>query len=180
MRFRGIVLTLVVLLAALFAVVNWSLVITFVPINLLIATVQLPLAFVLLLTAVGVGLLFFTTSLLDRAGQLNRLTQLERQIENLQAKLDRRRLEEVETLERAYLTRCDALDEQLASGFARLEAAVREELTAAEARTGERLDDVKQRVVLVRNELAADIAEAEDTLVRRVQGRLQEDAEQSD
>ena len=73
-------------------------------------------------------------------------------------------------LEQAYLSRCDALDEQLASGLMRLEAALGERLEAVETRTKERLEDVKERVVLVRNELAADIAEAEDTLTRRVQG----------
>lgn len=170
MRFRGILLTAVVVLAALFAVLNWSVLVTSVPINLLAVTLQLPLGFALLLLAVGLSLLFFATSLVDRAGQLRRVTQLERQIEGLQTKLERRRLEEVERLEQAYTERCDALDEQLAAGFARLEAALHEELAASETRTHERLDDVRERVVLVRNELAADIAEAEDALARRVRG----------
>ena len=170
MRFRGILLTAVVVLAALFAVLNWSVLVTSVPINLLAVTVQLPLGFALLLLAVGLSLLFFATSLVDRAGQLRRVTQQERQIEALQGKLEGRRLEEIERLEQAYQARCDALDEQLAAGFARIEAALHEEVSASEARTHQRLDDVRERVVLVRNELAADIAEAEDALAKRVRG----------
>ncbi len=170
MRFRGILLTLVVLLAVLFSVVNWSVVVTSVPVNLLVATAQLPLGFMLLAVAVGLSLIFFATALFDRAGQLRRVTQLERQIEGLQAKMDQRRLVEVAQLEQAYLSRCDALEEQLASGLMRLEEVLGERLEAAETRTKERLEDVKERVVLVRNELAADIAEAQDTLTRRVQG----------
>lgn len=170
MRFRGIVLTVVVVLAALFAALNWSVLVTSVPIDLLAVRLQLPLGFALLLLAVGLSLLFFATSLFDRAGQLRRVTQLERQIEGLQGKLERRRLDEVEQLERAYQARCDALDAQLAAGFTRIEAALHEELSASEARTHQRLDDVRERVVLVRNELAADIAEAEDALAKRVRG----------
>jgi uncharacterized integral membrane protein len=170
MRFRGILLTVVVLLATLFAVLNWSVLVTSVPINLLAVTVQLPLGFALLLAAVGLSLLFFATALFDRAGQLRRVTQLERLIEGMQGKLDRRRLEEVDQLEQAYQARCDALDEQLAAGFARLETALDERVGASEMRIHERLEDVRERVLLVRNELAADIAEAEDTLTRRVRG----------
>lgn len=170
MRVRGIILTAVVLLTVLFAALNWSVVVTSVPINLIVVTVQLPLGFALLLAVVGLSLLFFAASLFDRSGQLRRVTQLERQIEGLQNRLEQRRLEEVEVLEKAYLSRCDALDEQLAAGVARLESALHEELTAAESRTRERIEDVKERVMLVRNELAADIAEVEDTLMRRAQG----------
>jgi hypothetical protein len=98
------------------------------------------------------------------------MTQLERQLEGLRAKLDKRRLEEIDTLERAVSERGDALEQQLASSVKELSSAVQKGLTSLEERTEKRLEHLLERVVLVRDELAADIAQTEDLLRRELKG----------
>lgn len=172
MRLKGILITLVILLAFLFAAVNWQTVSASLPVNFLFFTVQLPLGFTLLVSAVVLSAIFFAVSLIDRAGQLRQITQLERQLETLRTKMDARRLEEIAQLEQTYVRRCDSLEAQLSSGLGRLESEMRESLASFEMRSKERLTELQERVVMVRNELAADIAEAEDTLQRQVKGEL--------
>lgn len=168
MRLKGILITLVILLAVVFAAANWSTLSTPLPVNFLLFRAQVPLGFGLLVAAVLLSAAFFLVSLVDRAGQLRQVSALERRLETLRAKLDARRLEEIEQLEKTYVRRCDSLEAQLSSGFGRLEGELRESLASFEMRTKERLGSLQDRVVLVRNELAADIAEAEDTLKRQV------------
>lgn len=168
MRLKGILITLVVLVGVVFAVTNWATLNAAVPINLLFLTVQLPLGLTLLTFALGLAVLFFVVSLVDRAGQLRQITQLERQNEGLRARLEKRRLEEFETLETRVLERVGASEGALTARLEKAEEGLREAMAEFEMREKERLDEVRERVVLVRNELAADIAEAEDTLARRV------------
>jgi uncharacterized integral membrane protein len=169
-RFKGILVTVVILVGLLFAVINWQAVFTPLPVNLLLLSVDLPLGVVLLLALAAVSLLYFAISLFDRASQLRQMTQLERQLEGLRAKLDKRRLEEIDTLERAVSERGDALEQQLASSVKELSSAVQKGLTSLEERTEKRLEHLLERVVLVRDELAADIAQTEDLLRRELKG----------
>jgi uncharacterized integral membrane protein len=169
-RFKGVLVTVVILVGLLFAVINWQAVFTPLPVNLLLLSVDLPLGVVLLLALAAVSLLYFAISLFDRASQLRQMTQLERQLEGLRAKLDKRRLEEIDTLERAVSERGDALEQQLASSMKELSSAVQKGLTSLEERTEKRLEHLLERVVLVRDELAADIAQTEDLLRRELKG----------
>lgn len=167
MRLKGLLITLVILLGIVFAVVNWATLNEAVPINLLFATVALPLGLTLLAFAVGLAVLFFVVSLVDRAGQLRQITSLERQNESLRARLETRRLEELEALERRVLDQVAGAQGTVVARIEKTEEGLRQALTEQETRTKERLDEVRERVVMVRNELAADIAEAEDALSRR-------------
>lgn len=166
MRIRGTLITLVVVLGLLFALLNWELLFSMVPVNLLLGTVEMPLGFSLLVFAVAVSLLFFLAALWERARQLRQVTHQERVIENLQARLDRKQAEEIEALDASLRDRIDGLRQQIEADSGRVEANVKESLVQLEERLGERMDLVQERVVLVRNELAADIGELEDRMQR--------------
>lgn len=175
MKAKGILLTLVVLLGLLFAILNWQALFATVPVNLILDTVQVPLGITLLALLVAVSLLFFLASLWERANQLRQVTHMERLIEGLQNRLDRQRSSELSALEAAMRDRFDDVRRQIETDSGRLEANLEETLAAMEARGNEKLDEmesrqserlaeVQERVVLVRNELAADIGELEDRL----------------
>lgn len=168
MRVRGILLTIVVVLALLLAVLNWGTLVTPVPLDLLVFRLEWPLGVGLLGAAVVLALLFFLASLFDRAGQLRQLTQIERQRDAAQRALDACREAREEDARGAVSERLDALGATLAQGLEGVRASVREEVTAAEARQGAALEALEARVVRVRDELAADIAQAEDALRRRL------------
>jgi uncharacterized integral membrane protein len=166
MRLKGILITAVVLLGAVFAAVNWPALFAVQPINFLFTTVEIPVGITLLLTALALSLLFFLVSLFDRAGQLRQITQQERQIAQLQARLDQRRLEELAELADTVTAGLSGVGQQVRDENSRLEANLREDLAALEARSNARFGELQERVVLVRNELAADIAASEETLRR--------------
>lgn len=171
MRIRGTLFTIVVLLSLLFAVTNWEAVTTAIPVHLLFARLELPLGVMLLLAILVLTAFYFIASLIDRASQLRQVTHLERQIEQLQEKLERKRLEELEGIERAFRERSDKLEGTFQEGLDELEQALSKKLADHEMRTKDRIEGVTERVVLVRDELAADVAEAEDILRRLIEGQ---------
>lgn len=171
MRIRGIVLTVVVLVAVVFAVTNWDTMTTRLPVHLLFSTVEWPLGLVLLSVFVILLAFFFLASLWDRSQQLRQVSGLERQIEHLQGKLERKRLEELEGLEQAIRERTTQLESTVEAASEMLEQRLAKKLADHEMRTKDRLDAVTDRVVVVRDELAADVAEAEDLLRRLIEGR---------
>jgi uncharacterized integral membrane protein len=166
MRLKGILITAVVLLSAVFAAVNWPALFAVQPVNLLFTTIEIPVGITLLLVALALSLLFFLVSLFDRATQLRQITQQERQIAQLQARLDKRRLEELAELAGTVTTGLSGVGQQVRDENSRLEANLREDLGALEERMSARLKELQERVLLVRNELAADIAASEETLRR--------------
>jgi uncharacterized integral membrane protein len=170
MRIRGILFTIVVVLALIFAVANWETVTTALPIALLFWSVEAPLGLILLATVVVLTAIFFFASLVERASQLRQVSHLERQIEGLRARLEQKRLEELEGIERAFRERTDKLEGTVKERGDALEAALGERLAEHEMRTKDRIEGVNERVVLVRDELAADVAEAEDLLRRMIEG----------
>lgn len=174
MRSRGILLTVVVLLGVLFAAVNWSTLTTPLPVNLLFGTVEVPVGLVLLLVVLALALVFFTGALFDRAGQLREIRRLEKQLEKARAQLDARRLEEIAEVRDAVQAWGTSLERRVDERVGEAETSLRGALTDAEAREKERMTRLEERVVLVRNELAADVGEAEDTLRRMLRPKLEE------
>lgn len=166
MRLKGILITAVVLLSAVFAAINWPVLFVVQPINLLFTTIEVPVGITLLLVALALSLLFFLVSLFDRASQLRQITLQERQILQLQGRLDQRRLEELAELAATVTAGLNGVGQQVRDENSRLETNLREDLTALEERNNARLEELQDRVMLVRNELAADIAASEDTLRR--------------
>lgn len=196
MRFRGILLTIVVLLVLALAVFNWGVLTTPAPLDLLFVTVEVPLGLTLLLAVLVLASLFFLGALVDRAGQLRQVTQLERQVDALRTRVDENRAAELVHLEERVSADLESLasrfDEAMAKanvpaerasapaeGDADGDDAGAQALATFEARLLARLDDVERRVGLVRNELAADIAQSEDALMRRFDdpGRAEDDGD---
>ncbi len=197
MRFRGILLTVVVLLAALLAALNFDALVQPVPIHLLVVTWQGPLGLVLLLTLVALAVLFFLAALVDRAGQLRQVTQLDRQLADVRAKLGSREREAAgrlegrldaaiaelkaqvgatkETLDARIGTASVTLESRVAERFQALEGTLHEALTAMETRDKQRIDALHERLVRVRDELAADVAQTEDALTRLARPAERED-----
>jgi uncharacterized integral membrane protein len=189
MRFRGILLTVVVLLVAI-VVLNWAELVRPVPIYLLVVTWEGPLGLVLLLASVALAVLFFLAALLDRASQLRQVTQLDRQLQAVRSKLGAREREGAErfegrldggfaelkgqlsalkeTLDGRIGSASVTLESRMAERFEALDASLRDTLASMEARDKERSDTVLDRVARVRNELAADVAQTEDALARLV------------
>lgn len=197
MRSRGILLTIVVLIVLAIAVFNWPSLTAVVPLDLIVFTAEVPLGITLLLAMLVLASLFFLGALIDRAAQLRQVTQLERQLAASRTQLEQKRASDLAKVEarlsadvRDLAARVDEAAARTAAESGALERGaaragapepgqpgapasleVLGALGALEARLMERLDAVEQRVGLVRNELAADIAQSEDALTRRLEPR---------
>ena len=99
MRSRGIVITLIVALLALFAALNWAVLAAPQPVNLVFFTVQAPLGLVLIVLAVLLCFIFLLFSLFRRASQLRQVSQLERALEGERKLGQQKRSAELEALE---------------------------------------------------------------------------------
>jgi len=168
MRLKGIVLTVVNVFALAFVVINWQAIMTPLPINLLFITMQVPLGFILVLTAIGLSILFFIMAFFDRFGQLNQIVSLERELAKMRKQVEAQRSEELSGMELKLGEQLSGVEDRVADTVSKLEASMRESIANFETHTDEHLDKLEERVLLVRNELAADIAEAEDALRRNV------------
>lgn len=146
MRLKGIFVTLVIVFALLFAIINWQAITTLLTINFLFLRIQVPLGLVLLTAAVVISILFFLVSLIDRAGQLRQITHLENMNENLQAKLERKRLEEFEQLEKHLDEKLGALQAQVENSTEQTETIIRESLGSFEMRSKERLEKLDKQL----------------------------------
>lgn len=166
MRTRGILLTVVVLLGVLFVVVNWSMLTTNMPVNLLFGRIEMPVGLVLMLLVVILAAIFFMGAMFDRAAQLREIRRLERQLEKARTQLDARRLEEIAEVREAVQAWGSSLERRVDERVGAAENALRDAMTDAESREKERIAKLEERVILVRNELAADVGEAEDSLRR--------------
>ena len=164
MRLKGILITLVVLLALIFAALNWQTLMTYQDVNLLFVQVLAPLSMILLWTAVGLAVLFFLLSLLDRASQLRQITHLETEIERLHRRLDQKRLTELEELEVRLDAHMDLIEERLVGVADTMQSRLGDHQQALREEFREHAGRLEERVLLVRNELAADIAQMEDNL----------------
>jgi len=120
MRFKGILITLVVLVSLVFAAVNWQTITTPLPVNLLLTTLQLPLGLTLLITVVGLSALFFLLGYIDRARQVRQAAHLEHQLNEAHAKLETRRLAELDVIDRNVTDRVVALDAKVESSTRRV------------------------------------------------------------
>lgn len=154
MRLKGILITAIVLLSAAFAAVNWQALLVVQPTNLLFGTFEIPLGMTLLFIAVGLSLVFFLVSLFDRAAQYGLIARQEAHINRLQAKLDKRRLEEIAELAAAVETSLATVGQQVREENARLEVSLREDLSSFETRTRDRMDDLEDSLQAATHRLA--------------------------
>ena len=178
MRARGILLTVLVLLLALFAAVNWSTLAAPLPVNLLFGRLEVPVGLVLLGITVGLALVFFAGALFDRAGQLREIRHLEKQLEKARARLDARQLDEIAEVRDAVQAWGTSLEKRIDERVGAAETSLRDAIAEMDRGEQERMRALEDRVVTVRNELAADVGEAEDALRRMLgpgQGALPDD-----
>lgn len=169
MKARGILLTVLLILVALFAAINWATLLTPLPVNLLLLRVEIPVGLVLLAVSAGLALIFFTGALFDRASQLQEIRQLERQLDKARTKADQKQAGEVAQLKEAVQAWGSSLERRIDDRVGAAEDRIKEAIEATENRDQERTKALEERVVTVRNELAADVGEAED-LIRRMLG----------
>ncbi len=146
MRLKGILITIVVLVGAAFAAVNWQALFAIQPVNLFFTTIDLPLGLVLLFIAIGLSLVFFLVSLFDRAVQLRQITQQEQMIHRLQQRLDKRRLEEIAELGESVRLNLEHVAQQVRDENSRLEVSMREDVSSFETRMRDRMDELEDQL----------------------------------
>jgi len=169
MKARGILLTVLVIVFALFAAVNWSTLTAPLPVDLLVLRVEIPVGLVLLGVTVGLALVFFVGALFDRAGQLQEIRHLERQLEKARAKADEKQAGELGQVKEALQAWGSSLERRIDDRVGAAETRIKEAIDASDDREADRAKALEERVLTVRNELAADVGEAED-LIRRMLG----------
>ena len=159
MRSRGIVITLIVVVLALFAALNWAALTATQPLSLVFFTVQAPLGLVLILLAALLCFVFLLFSLFRRAAQLRQVSGLERALEGERKLNQQKRAAELEALEARLGERFGGLEASfkntLSEHYGRLEAGERAQ--------AERLEG---HVLNIRRELATDLEQIE-TSIRR-------------
>ncbi len=177
----AIVLLVPVLIVAAF---NVPALLAPVPVDLLFATVRMPLWPVVIGVPLVLAAVFMGAALLDRARQLRQVAALERQLEEARAIVERGREQSLDAAVRELSGRFEALEAVVEGVGSGMEARVRARLDAIDtgrdardqaltdhvAAVGDRVAAVGERVVRVRDELAADVAEAEDAVLRALQG----------
>lgn len=169
MRLRGVLVTIVIVLILIFSVINWPSLAVNLPLNLIFFSVQAPLGLILIMFTITLSFVFLLLSLLRRAGQLRQITHLEHELERERAKVEKKRLAEVETLENRLSERLAALDQHLTDHENRLRSVFSEQYGKLEAHERAQTERLEERVLLVRNELAADIAQIETSLRQGLQ-----------
>ena len=166
MKLRGILITLLLALAGVFAAVNWATLTTTLPVNLLVRRIDAPVGLVLLVTVVAVALIGFLLSLLERADQLREIRTLERRLERTREKLDKQQARDMDDLKDAMRAWGESLEQRIDGRVERAEVTIQDAIDRAGEEDGRRFAELESRVRTVRNELAADVGEAEDTLRR--------------
>ncbi len=166
MRGRLLLLTVLLVLGALVAALNWTQMRETLRLELLFGAVDVSVGLVVLIAAVVPALVLLMAGLLDQGRALRRVDVLERRLEEARAAAERARSAEIEALGRTFEERIEGLRAGVEGMVQGSEARLEARFEGLENALGDRLEDLRERVVLVRDELAADIAEAEDTLLR--------------
>jgi len=168
MRLKGFLITIVIILSIVFAVLNWQILTTNLPLNLIFFRMDFPVGLGLLVSGVLLSIIFFVVSLIDRAGELRQISRLERQLEDFRTKLEQKRVQELEKLA-----------ETTQAGFADLKTLTTEKISAMEkesknmlenidSKISENLKAMESKILLVRNEVASSVAKSEENLKKQV------------
>jgi uncharacterized integral membrane protein len=166
MKARGLLLTILLLALAGFAALNWATLTTPLPVDLVALRTEIPVGLVLLAVTAGLALVFFLAALFDRAGQLREIRHLEKQLERTRARLDDRQRDEIAEVRDAVKAWGTSLENRIDQRVGTAEANLKAALAETDGREARRIAALEERVVTVRDELAADVGEAEDALRR--------------
>jgi len=178
MRIRAWVTLLLFLPLGLLAAANRRALVEPVDVDLYALTVAWPLwPFVVALPA-ALAAFYLGAALLDRVRQLRQVAALERQLEEARAAVDRGRESALDAVAARIETRLAGLESVVEGSASGLEqrlsqriGAVDDHLARSEDTQRDRLEAVIARVSAVRDELAADVGEAEDALLRALRER---------
>ena len=182
MRIRWWVTLVLAVPLAVLAAANWPELTTPVEIDVFLFSVRWPLWPFVLGIPVLLVVLYLGAALLDRARQLRQVAALERQLEEARRDLDRGREAALDALGdrlQGHIATLESAVEGAVSGLeqrlvARVEA-VDEHVGRVEEEQRSRVEALAARVAAVRDELAADVGEAEDAVLRALHGRDEAD-----
>ena len=168
MRLKGFLITIVIILSLVFAVLNWQILTTNLPLNLIFFRTEFPVGLGLLISGVLLSIIFFVVSLIDRAGELRQISRLERQLEDFRHKLEQKRVQELEKLAQTTETGFTELKSLTAEKISAMEKESKNMLENFDSKITENLKAMESKILLVRNEVASSVAKSEDNLKKQV------------
>ena len=164
MKSKGVLVTALIVLTVVFTLLNWGALFTYLPVNFLFFQIELPLGLFLIGAFLLACLLFLLLSLFRRASQLRDITRMERQLDDMSKKLNKNRSDEIVGLENKILERLDGLENRMTESDTGFRTVVSEHTNHIEAHERAQVERLEERVLSIRNELAADIAQVETSL----------------
>ncbi|MDA0699966.1 MAG: hypothetical protein O3A02_02000 [bacterium] len=178
MRIRAWVTLLLFLPLGLLAAANWRALVAPVDVDLYALTVAWPLWPFVVALPIALAAFYLAAALLDRVHQLRQVAALERQLEEARAAVDRGRESALDAVAARIETRLAGLESVVEGSASGLEqrlsqriGAVDDHLARSDETQRDRLEAVVARVSAVRDELAADVGEAEDAVLRALRER---------
>jgi len=175
MRIRSWVTLILFVPLALLVAANWSALTVPVRVDLFFFGVSWPLWPFAVVVPVTLTVVYLGAALLDRARTLRQVAALERQLESARAALDRGREAALDDVASRIEARLAALESVVEGSAGGVETRLADRLASLDAhldrdaeRHQQQLEAVVKRIGAVRDELAADVGEVEDVLVREL------------
>jgi uncharacterized integral membrane protein len=179
MRIRlGLTLLLLVPLLLL-AAINRAALLEPVTVELLVTQAEWPLWPAVVLLPLLLSGIYLLAALFDRARHLRQVVALERQLETARRDLDRGREAALDALAERFEARIEGLEASLEGSVSGMEQRLVTRVDGVDAHVGrveleqrEALEGLTARVKVVREQLVADVAEAQDALLRGIAPQL--------
>jgi uncharacterized integral membrane protein len=179
MRIRlGLTLLLLVPLLLL-AAINRAALLEPVTVELLVTQAEWPLWPAVVLLPLLLSAIYLLAALFDRARHLRQVVALERQLETARRDLDRGREAALDALAERFEARIEGLEASLEGSVSGMEQRLVTRVDGVDAHVGrveleqrEALEGLTARVKVVREQLVADVAEAQDALLRGIAPQL--------
>jgi uncharacterized integral membrane protein len=179
MRIRLALTLLLLVPLLLLAVINRAALEAPVAVNLLVTEAQWPLWPAVVLLPLLLSLIYLVSALFDRARHLRQVVALERQLETARRDLDRGREAALDALAERMESRIEGLEASLEGSVSGMEQRLVTRVDGVDAHVGrveleqrEALEGLTARVAVVREQLVADVAEAQDALLRGIAPQL--------
>lgn len=150
-----------------------------VTVQLLVTEVQWPLWPALLLVPLLLSIVYLLAALFDRARHLRQVVALERQLETARRDLDRGREAALDVLAERLDARIEGLEASLEGSVSGMEQRLGARVDGVDAHVGrveleqrEAIEGLSTRVAVVREQLVAEVSEAQDALLRGLAPQL--------
>jgi hypothetical protein len=179
MRIRIALTLLLMVPVLLLAVVNRGALQEPVAVNLLVTEARWPLWPALVLLPLLLSAIYLLAALFDRARHLRQVVALERQLEGARRDVDRGREAAIDVLAERFEARIEGLEAAFEGSVSGLEQRLVVRVDGVDAHVGrveleqrEGLEGLNARVSLVREQLVAEVTEAQDALIRGLAPQL--------